>query len=321
VDDDHQRIPERIIVFSESFPKDAFECWDKFDGRPYVIGDFVWTGLDYVGEAGLGRVFAPDERARDPWVGEPQFPWHGAACGDIDLIGRRKPISHYRNILWDRGEKPYAAVVAPAPGGGHWQLPRWSLPPTIASWTWPGCEGQEVEVQVYSRHDFVRLTLNGETVGEAPTGRDQQFRATFRVPYQPGELKAVGVSEDGAMEEWSLSTVGEASQISLRPERGTLVADGQDLAFVAVEITDAEGRWRPDAAAPVEYKLTGPGEIVAVGSSDLASTQSYVANPRATYQGRSLVIIRTSKEPGVIALTASSARLAVASVEIISSVP
>ncbi|HMO86281.1 MAG TPA: DUF4982 domain-containing protein, partial [Lacipirellulaceae bacterium] len=177
------------------------------------------------------------------------------------------------------------------------------------------------EVQVYSRHDFVRLTLNGETVGEAPTGRDQQFRATFRVPYQPGELKAVGVSEDGAMEEWSLSTVGEASQISLRPERGTLVADGQDLAFVAVEITDAEGRWRPDAAAPVEYKLTGPGEIVAVGSSDLASTQSYVANPRATYQGRSLVIIRTSKEPGVIALTASSAGLAVASVEIISSVP
>jgi beta-galactosidase len=315
VDADHERLPERIICATESFPFETFRNWDMIDSRPYFIGDFVWTGIDYLGEAGLGRVFAPGEQARDPWVGPPLFPSHGAPCGDIDLTGWRKPNSHYRNILWDRGEKLYAAVVAPAPEGGKWQLTRWSQPPALPSWTWPGHEGKELEVVVYSRYDEVQLELNGKPLLDAKsTGRDQQFQATFRVPYQPGELRILGMKIDpipngvrrSSPEQITLMTTGEAANIRLTPDRTELAADGQDLAFVTVAIADANGLWRPDAAAPVTYEIAGPGVIVGIGSADLESQESYQANPRRTYQGRALVVVRTTESPGEITLRASS---------------
>jgi beta-galactosidase len=318
---DHERLPDRIICATESFPFETFRNWDMMDRRPYFIGDFVWTGMDYLGESGLGRVFAPGEQARDPWVGPPQFPYHGALCGDIDLTGWRKPNSHYRNILWNRGEKLYAAVVAPAPEGGQWQLTRWSQTPALPSWTWPGHEGKELEVVAYSRYPAVRLYVNDKLIGEQPTGREQEFKTTFRVPYEPGELRVVGVDNVSEVEEFKLATVGDASQIRLTSDRTELAADGQDLAFVTVEVSDQAGRWRPDAAVPVKYEITGPGTIAAIGSADLAASQSYGANPRDTYQGRSLVVVRTTDAAGEITLTASSPGLLSTTIALDASAP
>jgi beta-galactosidase len=310
---DRRRLPRRVMMATESFPSEAFAAAAAADERPAMLGDFVWTGIDYLGEAGIGRVFPPREELRQHWQGE-HFPWHGAACGDIDLTGWRKPVSHYRNIVWDRGEKLYAAVVAPTPDGRPWGVGLWALPPALSSWTWPGAEGRELEVLVFSRHDEVQLFLNDKFIGQAETGRDQEFRATFRVPYEPGELRATGVDLVEALpaggrieaEKFVLTTAGDAAQLRLTPDRSELAADGQDLAFVTVEIADAAGRWRPDAAVPVEYNLTGPGEIAGIGSGDVASLESYRANPRRTHQGRALVVVRTTDAPGEITLTVTS---------------
>jgi beta-galactosidase len=310
------------MLITESFPSEAFAAWEAVNKHPQLIGDFVWTGIDYLGEAGLGRVFPPGEQARDPWVGPPQFPYHGAPCGDIDLTGWRKPNSHYRNILWDRGEKLYAVVMAPAPNGGQWQFTRWSQPPALPSWTWPGHEGKELEVIVYSRYPAVRLLLNGKLLGEQPTGREQEFKTTFRVPYEPGELRAIGVGADNdAGEEFTLTTVGDAAQLRLTPDRKELTADGQDLVFFTVEITDKDGQWRPNVAVPVEYQVTGPGTIVGIGNANLESLESYQANPRHTHHGRALVVVRTTDEPGDITLTASSPGLTAPPITITTTAP
>jgi beta-galactosidase len=266
--EDHQRLPQRIMYSSESFPSAAFESWQAVHEHPYVVGDFVWTGLDYLGEASIGRFFQPDEEVKQHWEAE-HFPWHGAYCGDLDITGWRKPISHYRNIIWDRGEKLYAAVVVPTADGRPWGLGWWALPPALPSWTWPGQEGKPLTVDVFSRHDAVRLYLDDKLIGEQPTTEAEEFRAAFRVPYSPGVLRAVGIQGGKEVEEFVLKTAGPVRGLRLHPDREQISASGQDLSFIAVEVVDEHGNLRPDAEHSIQYEITGPGSIVGVGSGDL----------------------------------------------------
>lgn len=283
-EEDRQRRPNRVVYASESYQAEAFRNWQIVRDHRHIIGDFVWSALDYLGEAGIGRVFPPDEEARAHWVGE-HYPWHGAWCGDIDLTGTRKPISHYRNIVWNRGETLHAAVLVPPPGGQPWNLTRWSVPPALSSWTWPGREGSELTVEVYSRHPAVELRLNGRSIGRAPTTEADEFRARFEVPYRPGRLEVVGGSETFALE-----TAGTPARLAF-VDSTLPTLPGARLHYAVVEIRDAEGTWHPHADRPIELSVTGPGRIVAVGSGDLASTESYRDNPRRSFQGRALAVV------------------------------
>jgi beta-galactosidase len=302
---DHARLPARAIAATESYQSEAFANWAAVRDHPYVVGDFVWSALDYLGEAGIGRVFPPGQPAVRHWEGD-QFPWHGAYCGDLDLTGWRKPVSHYRNLVWERGETLYAAVLAPTPDGRPWNLTPWSMPPALPSWTWPGQEGKDLTVEVYSRHDAVRLYLNDRLLGEKPTTRAEEFKATFAVPYVAGMLKAVGLRDGHEVETFALATAGDAARLRLTADRATIHANGQDLAFVTVEITDTDGRLRPDADPAVRFAVSGPATIAGIGTGDLASPESYQANPHRAFQGRALVILRTTSAAGAIALTAQA---------------
>ena len=131
-------------------------------------------------------------------------------CGDLDLTGYRKPQSYYRDILWNGGNRVYATVRFPEPEGRKIIAVAWSVYPTMPSWSWPGQEGKELQVEVYSGAEKVRLFLNDKLIGEQPTGRDQEFKATFSVPYLPGTLKAVGVGGDRAVAESVLTTAASA---------------------------------------------------------------------------------------------------------------
>jgi beta-galactosidase len=120
------------------------------------------------------------------------FPWNASVCGDLDLTGVRKPQSYYRDIVWNGGDRVYATVRLPEPEGKKIIAVGWAAYPTLASWSWPGQEGKEMQVEVYSGADKVRLFLNDKLIGEQPTAREQQFEALFNVPYAPGTLSAVG---------------------------------------------------------------------------------------------------------------------------------
>jgi beta-galactosidase len=306
--EDHSRLPERVIMITESYHTEAFANWSILQAQPYVVGEFVWSALDYLGEAGIGRVFQPDEKVRPHWEGS-HYPWHGAACGDIDLTGWRRPSSHYRNILWDRGETLYAAVREVAPDGRPLQPSLWSPPPLQASWTWPGQEGRELTVEVYSRHESVRLYLNDKLLGEKPTTRAEEFKAGFIVPYAPGSLRVVGVQSGREVETVTLTTAGAPAKLRLTADRTSLRADGQDLAFITVEVVDAAGRVVPQAQESVTYSLTGPAAIAGIGSADLTTTESYRANPRKVFQGRALAVIRSQSTAGEITVIATASGL------------
>jgi beta-galactosidase len=160
---DHQRVPDRVMVATESYPRDMFTSWQWAADHTWVVGDFIWTGWDYFGESGIGRAQAGGGRGG-------AFPYHGASCGDIDLVGFRKPSSHARNITWDRGEKMFTSVIEQGPDGRPLRGDGWSTTPSLESWTWPGMEGKSVDVQVYSRYDAVRVSLNGAVVGRSRRG-------------------------------------------------------------------------------------------------------------------------------------------------------
>ncbi len=304
--EDRQRVPNRVMLSTESYPQDIASSWRAVHAQPYVVGDFVWSAIDYLGESGIGRVYPPGEQPRPHWEGS-HFPWHGGTCGDIDITGHRKPVSHFRNIAWDRGEKLYAAVVAPAPGDGEWGLSQWATLPTVAGWTWPGREGREVDVEVFSRWPRVRLELNGKRVAEASSDNENDFRNLLKVQYQPGDLDVIGVDRDGKdRERQRLSTAGAPAQLRLTPDRRTLAADGQDLSFVWVEVCDARGEVCHGASDSIRYEVAGPAEIVGIGSGDLSSRASYVSNPRRAHQGRALVVVRSSHRPGTVSLKATA---------------
>jgi len=302
---DHERVPSRIIVHTESYPKDAFYCWNMVQDHNYIIGDFVWTAMDYLGESGIGRFYYPGETRGEHYQAD-LYPWHGAYCGDIDLIGWRKPVSHYRSMLYNDTEKIYMAVREPNPDNGRIGLTAWSVWPTWESWTWPGHEGKEIQVDVYSKYSKVRLYLNDELIGEKSTAKEQEFKAAFTLPYSPGVLKAMGVEGDKELESSILKTAGDAAKIRLIPDRTQISANGQDLSFVSVEITDENGNINPNAENRLVFNVEGPGVIAAVDNANLKDLDQYVGNSRKAWHGRALVVIKSTQSTGDIKLSASS---------------
>jgi beta-galactosidase len=302
---DHERIPSRIIVQTESYPRDAFTNWKLVQENPYIIGDFVWTALDYLGESGIGRWYYSGDVPGEHWE-QLLFPWHGAYCGDIDLLGWRKPISHYRSMLYNGNEKLYMAVREPAPDPIKIKETLWSVWPTWESWTWPGFEGKTIQVEVYSKYPNVRLYKDNKLIGEKATTIDQAFVATFEVAYSAGTLTAAGVVDGREVEIKKLQTSGEAKLIAVKADRSEIKADGQDLSFVTIEITDENGIVQPTAENRLQFKVEGPGVIAAVDNANIKDVDSYVTTTRKAWKGKALVVIRSTRESGDIRLTVSS---------------
>ena len=305
---DHQRVPSRIIVQTESYPVDAFANWELVKNNNYIIGDFVWTALDYLGESAIGRWYYSGDIPGEHWEHD-FFPWHGAYCGDIDLMGWRKPISHYRSILYNNTEKLYMAVREPNPEPLEIKTTLWSVWPTWESWTWPGQEGKNLQVEVYSNYPKVRLYINDSLVGEQPTTEEQQFKATFTLPYSPGVLKTVGVQDGKEMGTATLKTAGNAASIRLTPDRTVLSANGQDLSFFTIEIIDKDGTVQPDYEGKLSFTIEGAGVIAGVDNANLKDTDPYIANTRKAWHGRLVVVVKSTRTPGNSTLKVSATGL------------
>ncbi|MEY2867822.1 MAG: hypothetical protein RIR01_222, partial [Bacteroidota bacterium] len=237
------------------------------------------------------------------------YPWHGAYCGDVDLTGWRKPISHYRSMLYNNREKIYMAVREPNPESGQIKLTSWAVWPTWESWTWPGHEGKNIEVEVYSKYPKVRLYLNNKVIGEKETGLGQEFKATFTIPYVAGELKAVGLENDKEVETTILKTAKQTAKIKLSADRKEIAADGQDLSYITVELTDENGVLDPNAENQLQFNISGAGVIVGVDNANLKDTDLYVSNTRKAWKGKALLIVKSTKGSGEIAIEVSSPAL------------
>ncbi len=326
----HALFPDRVLVSTESKPP-LGEAYRVLDNK-FVVGDFVWSAQDYLGEVGIGRWYYEGDPT-EPMVtrkNEPPtklhpishgsdelYPWRGANCGNVDLLGNSKPAAHQRNIVWNMGEKLYLAVRQPE-DDRKITVESWAWFPVWENWTWPGREGKPMGVDVYSRYPTVRLYLNDKLVGELPATRTQNFQATFTVPYQPGTLKAAGVENGQETETMQLETTSEPAAIRLTPDRTAINADGQDLSFIQVDVLDQQGRLQPNADALISFKLTGPGTIAGLGNAWPDGTEPYQGSECHVYHGRALVVVRTTREAGPLQLEAHSPGLASSKIEITS---
>ncbi len=311
---DHERVPGRIIYGSESFPLTAFGSWMAVIDLPYVFGDFVWTGFDYLGEASIG------------WLGylhrDSFYPWNHAFCGDLDICGQKRPQSYYRDVLWQHEEgtplslfvKPPTPTFEMIPDKEEWS--KWNWHDLVADWNWEGHEGEVLEVDVYCMYPEVELFLNGQSLGKKKTNRESQWTAKYQVPYQAGELKAVAYA--GALEKGSciLSTAADAASIRLSADRERIKADGQDLCYIMVELLDQQGIRHPKAGDLVSFSIDGPGTIAAVASSNPMSVESFQQPRRKAYQGKCLVIVKSGREAGTITLKAEAGGLSPSEVQI-----
>jgi beta-galactosidase len=290
---DHQRNPKRVMWQTESYPRDAFRNWKLVHDYPYVIGDIVWTGLDYLGESGIGRNYydgeTPGEHWRDGGVPE----WHGAYCGDVDITGWRKPISHYREMLWSDSKDLYMAVKEPDGYRGKINMTAWSVWPTWESWNWQGWEGKPVEVEVYTNAPEVTLYLNGKQIGKKNVDLSTEFKAVFSVPYEAGTLRA-----EAGGKSVTLSTAGEPARLRLTADKPALKADGQDLVYITVEVVDAQGRVCPDAAIPCEAIVQGQGRLMAFATADFQDREPKTSPRVTTWKGRALLVVRSTNKKG-----------------------
>ncbi len=297
---DHERVPDRIMFGTESYPLEAFAAWKGVVDHPYVMGDFVWTAFDYIGEASIG------------WRGYYQeinfYPWNLAFCGDIDICGWKRPQSYYRDALWKESQLSIF-VKPPKPSfpinrkKEYWS--KWNWHDVVADWNWRGKEKKRFRVDAYSSCEEVELFLNGKSLGKKKTSVDNKYTASWNVRYQSGILKAVGYRNSQPVSEAQLQTAGEPGKIDMRADRASIKANGQDLSYITIELLDSAGIRNSKADNLLQFSISGPGEIVAVGNANPMSIESYQLPRRKAWQGRCLVIVKSTNKPGKIELTAS----------------
>jgi beta-galactosidase len=308
---DHGRLPKRVMVGTESYPLEAFGSWMDVVDHPYVIGDFVWTAFDYIGEASIG------------WRGYFQkqdfFPWNLAYCGDLDICGWKRAQSYYRDALWNVN-KVSIWITPPQPSFSinperqPWS--KWHWNDVVDDWNWKGNEEKIMEVNIYSSCGQVELFLNGKPLGKKITDRSTKYMAEWQVPYEPGIIKAVGFEGKKQVAVAELHSTGEATQIKLSADRNKIRSDGQDLSYITVELTDNEGVRNPKAENQVSFELDGPGIIAGVGNANPVSLESFQLPQRKAWHGRCMVVVKSGINAGKIILKATSSGLKSASLEI-----
>jgi beta-galactosidase len=291
---DHQKFPQRIMVGTESLPKEALENWNLVEKNPYVIGDFVWTAVDYTGETAIGHTILSNRKDSFSFG----WPWYNAWCGDIDIIGYKKPQMYYRDVVW-RNSPVELAVHRPVPDGLQEIVSMWGWPDELKSWTWPGQEGKSMQVRVFSRAPMVRLELNGKVVEEKQIA-DTSITAVFDIPYQPGTLKAIALEKNTVVGTTAVQTVTGTKHLRLTADRNRIRTDRNDLAYVTVEVVDAAGNIDPTAEVPVHFSVAGSGGLLAVGSADPVDMSSFRLPVKKTFRGRCLAIVRPFEKAGVI---------------------
>lgn len=294
---DFRRHPDRVIVGSETFCSDARMFWNIAKEHPALIGDFVWSGIDYLGEVAVGSWehadYAPDFTGGVGWM--------TAGSGRLDLNGRPLAEALYTRVAFDLDKIAVGVVRADKAFDKH-SPSAWKLSGAWNSWSWDGCDGNKTVVEVYTTCPRAAVYINGKKVGEKKVGKNA--RAYFKVTYQKGELVAVGLDKKGnELCRTSLLSAGENTVLSALPERNCVGPD--ELCYVRLVYTDEKGIWKPLARGDIKVKVEG-GELIALGNACPFNMRGYLSDTTDTYYGEALAIIRPAKGASAVKLNASS---------------
>lgn len=293
-DEDVIKYPDRLMVGSETMVADLPYNWERVKKYPQLLGDFVWSAWDYLGEACIG------DWTYHSYKGLPLL----AGQGMIDITGKPLASMYFMQIVWGLRKEPFIGIrplnhAKEASSTGAWQFTN-----AIDSWSWQGYEGEKAVVEVYADAHAVRLMLNGKEMGTKPV---KKYKAIFRLPYQPGTLTAETLDEQGkVVSSHSLTTAGDETVLTGTPEKKVLRANGQDLCYLPIEFTDRAGNLKPYIEQRVEVTVTGAATLAGFGSA-LCKTDEVFDKPyHHSYRGRCLAVLRARNTPGKASITVKS---------------
>lgn len=294
---EHELHPDRVIVGSETYPPEIPALWKIVMRNPYVIGDFSWTGYDYIGEAGIGIFHYDADRTEQGW-----YPDRLAYQGDIDINGNRRTISYLREITYGIRKAPYIAVERVDKQGHKADKNNWKYTDSIHSWTFPGYEGTMTKVHVLSGYGEVELFAGEKSLGRKRIEENDDFTATYEVTYEAGTLRAVAYENDEAVAEDVLVTAGTPSKLRVGLSEDYLSSGGADVCFVTIDLLDDADNWSRFEARKVSVRVEGDGSLLGFGSADPCSVGNYRDTEAMTYDGRIMAAVRSGLKPGQINL-------------------
>ena len=281
---DLKKYPQRLILGSETFCNDAYKFRELAKQEPRLVGDFVWAGMDYLGEVMVGSWEYADYA--ETFDGGPG--WVSAGSGRIDLTGKPLGEALYTRVALEADNGPYIAVCPVNHTGDRHSPSAWKMTNAMPSWSWTGCEGRKASVEVYARAARVELVLNGHTVGSKTLKND--CLARFSIPYESGTLEAVSYdAADHEIGRCKLQSAGGTTRLTLDAEEPT-VKPGH-LCYIRLRYTDENGITKPLVRGNIQVQVRG-GTLVGLGSACPFNKHSYLDSETDTYYGEALAIVR-----------------------------
>ena len=298
---DGETYPNRVIVGSETYPPEIARNWDLVERLPHVIGDFTWTGWDYIGEAGVG---IPAYKWGEGGFGA-AFPAQLAYPGDFDITGFRRPASYYREAVFGLRKKPYIAVQNPTHYGEFLIKTPWVISDATASWNWDGMEGKPAIVEVYAQGDEVELLLNGTSLGKKAAGKEAGFRTLFETTYEPGTLIAISYENGQEIGRSELATAGAERALCVEKEEYVGLKNAkQELVYVQVEMCDQNGVLASDDNQKITLSVDGEVEVLGFGSGNPKPNYNFNEGTTELFGGRAQIIVK--KPEGKVTLTVTA---------------
>ncbi len=300
---DRERFPGRVIHATETHSYDTYDYWKAVERNSNVIGDFIWTAYDNLGEAGAGRViWDPDKETIRGLIGS--WPWLSCFQGDMDLSGDRRPQSYFRKILWGLDDGIHLFTTDPEHTGKPYYGMGWHWADVKKNWTWDDRYiGKDVQLEAYADCDWVEFLVNGVSKGKAKV---EKLKAFCTVPYEPGKAEAVAWKDGKEVARDCILTSGRAAKIVLTPDRPVITADGMDLCFVTAELQDENGIPVTDAPVELNATVSGAGRLAGFGSGNPKTTEDFGTGRRFTWNGRALIAVRAAREGGIIELAVTA---------------
>ena len=293
---DGRKYPDRSIIGSETYIPGLYDAWKKVEKNPHIIGDFIWTAWDYLGESGIGAWRYGKGGFQKP------YPMLTAGCGAISISGRPEPMLYY--IQASYGMPVLKMAVRPVTHSGE-KCARspWRMTDAVESWDWPGCEGKNAQVEVYTTARRVELLLNGQKIGAK---KPKKGICRFALPWQPGELVAIGYDEAGNdFGRCALRSAANKRQLQVTADRTAIKADGQSLVWLDIAVTDENGT----AIRSEDFAITVQTENITLqglGTDRMANPESYTENICTTYLGRAQAIVRAGTRTGNASITVAA---------------
>ena len=283
--------PDRVIFGSETFPQDIAKNWAMVEKYPYLIGDFMWTAFDYLGEAGLGAwSYSADAKGFNK-----PYPWLLGGAGVIDILGNPDGEALHAKAVWGQNNRQIGIAVCP-PNHPKEKLIKssWRGTNAIPSWSWRNCEGNKTAVEVYTKESSVELFLNGRKVGRKKT---KNCKAVFRMKYESGILEAVSYDAVGKeSERGKLLSAEGCLKLSIAPEKE--IVKENEVFFVPINICGQNGVVECNADERLQVTVTG-GELLGFGSANPRTEEDYLEGRFTSYAGRTLAVIRAGKPGGI----------------------